>query len=86
MGGVGGVSRLWRRVLVGWAVAVAVGGGLTLWLQDSEAPHGPYTWQRDTSGETPAPVLSQDAERGCPSPTASPYDDPRAIVLCLRGG
>jgi hypothetical protein len=54
------VSRLWRRVLVVWAVAVAVGAGLTLWLHDSVEPRGPYTWEQEQPGEAPAPLLSQD--------------------------
>ncbi|MFG2377453.1 hypothetical protein ACGFY9_39080 [Streptomyces sp. NPDC048504] len=75
------MSRLWRRVLVAWAVAVVVGGGLTLWLQDPGEPHDP--------GATPTPLLrqdSQDTASACPRPTDSRYDDRRVIVVCVRGG
>ncbi|MDV7222674.1 hypothetical protein [Streptomyces prunicolor] len=74
-----GLSRLWRRVLVAWVVAVAVGGGLTLWLRDSgdaRAPGGAH-WQRQEN---------QDTASACPRPTDSRYDDPRVIVVCVRGG
>ncbi|WP_405950494.1 hypothetical protein OG588_33430 [Streptomyces prunicolor] len=74
-----GLSRLWRRALVAWAVAVAVGGGLTLWLQDSgdaRAPSGTqWQWQEN-----------KDTASACPRPTDSRYDDPRVIVVCVRGG
>ena len=84
------MSRLWRRVVVGWAVAVVVGGGLTLWLQDSGGPRGPYSWQLDKpGGETPTPLPSQDgqdAANDCPTPSASPYDDPQTIFVCLKDG
>ncbi|MDV9171270.1 hypothetical protein R6V09_14215 [Streptomyces sp. W16] len=79
-----GLSRLWRRVVVGWAVAVVVGGGLTLWLQDPGEQHEP--------GATPTPVLRQDSQNSqdtasdCPTPTASPYDDPQTIFVCLKDG
>ncbi|MEV6508930.1 hypothetical protein [Streptomyces sp. NPDC051642] len=75
------MSRLWRRALVAWAVAVAVGGGLTLWLQDSGRPHEPYSWQVDKPDVTPTPPLRQDDDSGCPTPT-----DPGAIVLCVKSG
>lgn len=72
------MSRLSRRVLVAWAVAVAVGGGLTLWLQDSGEPHGPAV--------TPTPLSRQDEESNCPRPTDSRSDDPRVLIVCVRGG
>ena len=78
------MSRLWGRALVAWAVAVAVGGGLTLWLQDSGDAQAP--------GGTPTPLLRQDRQDGqdtasdCPTPTASPYDDPQTIFVCLKDG
>jgi hypothetical protein len=75
---VDGLSRLWRRALVGWAVAVAVGGGLTLWLQDSGTSHPP--------GETRTPLSRQDGESACPMPTDSRRDDHRVLVVCVRGG
>lgn len=36
--------RVWRRFLVLWAVAVAGGGILTLWLQASAQPPPPTGW------------------------------------------
>ncbi|MFB6844485.1 hypothetical protein ACFCXS_06400 [Streptomyces sp. NPDC056373] len=45
--------RMWRRVMVGWALLVAVAGGLTLWMQDSPEPRGPYVWQRTDPDEPP---------------------------------
>ena len=72
------MSRLWRRALVVWAVAVAVGGGLTLWLQDSGTSHPP--------GGTRTPLSGQDGESACPLPTDSRHDDPRVIIVCVRRG
>jgi hypothetical protein len=87
---VDGLSRLWRRVLVAWAVAVTLGGGLTLWLQDSGGPHEPNSRQVDKpGGETPTPLLSQDGQdtaNDCPTPAASPYDGPQTIFVCLKSG
>ncbi|MET7570882.1 hypothetical protein ABZT04_20645 [Streptomyces sp. NPDC005492] len=82
------MNRLWRRALVAWAVAVVVGGGLTLWLRDSGEPGGPYTWQVDSPGVTPTPSLShnpEDTESPCPAPTISPHDGTGA-TLCLTVG
>jgi hypothetical protein len=76
---VDGLSRLWRRAVVAWAVAVVVGGGLTLWLQDPGETHDP--------GAKPAPLLSQDSQdtaSDCPMPTASPDDGPLRIFVCLK--
>ena len=75
------MSRLWRRILVAWAVAVVVGGGLTLWLRDPGQSHEP--------GGTPTPSLRQDGQdtaSACPRPTDARYDAPRVIVVCVRGG
>lgn len=59
-----------------WLVAVAVGGGLTLWLQDAGEPEGAYQWQ-----EAEPPDVDMDSD--CPGPgiTPPPRDDGR-IVLC----
>ncbi|MGH1555503.1 hypothetical protein ACRAWF_37880 [Streptomyces sp. L7] len=84
------MSRSWRRVLVAWAVAVAVGGGLTLWAAGLGGPHEPYSWQLNKpDGETPTPSPSQDdqdAANDCPTPTASTHDNPHTIVICLKSG
>lgn len=45
--------RVWRRVVIAWALAVAVAGGLTLWMQDSTQPQGPYVWEQTKPDETP---------------------------------
>ncbi|MFG2127686.1 hypothetical protein ACGFNV_07790 [Streptomyces sp. NPDC048751] len=68
----GGRRRWWRWIVVGWAVTVAVGGGLTLWLQDSAEPPGPYVWENYDPSEAPAPLLQLDAtELPCPAETAA---------------
>ncbi|NEE21059.1 hypothetical protein G3M58_83190 [Streptomyces sp. SID7499] len=55
-----------RLVVVAWALAVAVTGGLTLWMQDSTEPRGPYVWEETGSG---------DAQHlpPCPTPQACAY-------------
>lgn len=73
------MSRLWRRALVAWAVAVAVGGGLTLWLRDSGDARAPSGTQRQRQE-------NQDTASACPRPTDSRYDGPRVIVVCVRDG
>ncbi|NGO14153.1 hypothetical protein G5C60_42815 [Streptomyces sp. HC44] len=78
--------RRWRWVAVVWAVAVVVGGGLTLWLQDSTEASAPST--REQQG-VPAPLLSVSEEElrsMCPEA----YDDDRdGAMLCFvrkKGG
>lgn len=43
--------RVWRLVVIVWVLVVAVVGGLTLWMQDSTEPRGPYVWE-DTNPQT----------------------------------
>lgn len=89
----GARRRLWRWVLCAWAVAVVAGGGLTLWLQDSARPQGPYGWEngdgatpRNAYGSTPGPLhTSGGNDDACP---AGPEPGPtqragRSAVLCL---
>ncbi|KOV97984.1 hypothetical protein ADK65_23970 [Streptomyces sp. NRRL B-1140] len=45
--------RVWRGLVIGWALLVAVAGCLTLWMQDSAEPRGPYVWQEADPGEAP---------------------------------
>ncbi|WP_244204457.1 hypothetical protein [Streptomyces africanus] len=45
--------RVWRWAVIVWVLAVAVAGGLTLWLQDSTQPRGPYVWEQTNPDETP---------------------------------
>ncbi|KUN71933.1 hypothetical protein AQJ54_04075 [Streptomyces griseorubiginosus] len=65
MGVTGRRSRLWRWALLVWAVLVVVAGGLTLWLQDSTEPPGPYVWE-ETS---PTPSLPDGWRSACPDVT-----------------
>ncbi|MFF3499152.1 hypothetical protein [Streptomyces sp. NPDC003247] len=73
-----GRRRLWRWAVVVWAVTAAVGGGLTLWLQDdAAAPTGPTGWQR---AGVPTPLLgSEVTDSPC-----RPYGSipPDTTVLC----
>lgn len=45
--------RIWRRAVIVWALAVAVAGGLTLWMRDSTEPQAPYVWEQTKPDETP---------------------------------
>lgn len=67
--------RLWRWAVTVWAVAVVVGGGLTLWLQDSGEPPEPYGGEETA---LPTPSLPEDIESLCPSATVRPGED----ILC----
>ncbi|MEV4789889.1 hypothetical protein [Streptomyces tuirus] len=55
-----------RLVVMVWALVAVVAGGLTLWLQDSAEPPGPYGWERTDPG---------DAQHlpPCPTPEACAY-------------
>jgi hypothetical protein len=55
-----------RLVVVVWVLAVAVAGGLTLWMQDSTKPRVPYVRERTDLGE------AQDLPP-CPTPEACTY-------------
>ncbi|MEU6274651.1 hypothetical protein ABZ871_19900 [Streptomyces populi] len=71
---------MWRLVLVVWAVAVAGGGLLTLWLRASVEPPPPTGWyntEQDGPGAPGPPLPSGPATPPCPS-----ADDGRA-VLCV---
>lgn len=73
-----GRRRLWRWAVIVWAVAVVVGGGLTLWLQDSaEPPEPPEPYGREETA-LPTPSLPEDIESLCPSVTVRPGED----ILC----
>ncbi|MEU7060442.1 hypothetical protein [Streptomyces sp. NPDC046197] len=47
---VGRRKRVWRWAVAGWVLAVTVGGGLTLWLQDDTHPPEPHVWQNADPG------------------------------------
>ncbi|MFE1246755.1 hypothetical protein [Streptomyces sp. NPDC058741] len=38
-------------MVIVWALAVVVAGGLTLWLRDSTYPGGPDVWEENQPGE-----------------------------------
>lgn len=44
---------MWRLVVIVWVLVVAVAGGLTLWMQDSTEPRGPYVWEETNPDEPP---------------------------------
>ncbi|WLW52283.1 hypothetical protein [Streptomyces sp. YU58] len=73
----GGRRRLWRRIVVAWVVLVAVAGGVTLWLQDSVEPPGPYRWEEARPSE---PSLPTGRDTPCPSPTAGAQEG--AAFVC----
>ncbi|WP_327697620.1 hypothetical protein [Streptomyces sp. NBC_00459] len=74
----------WRRAVLVWVLAVAVGGGLTVWLRDSAEPsatHGRY----GTGEDDPAPLLRQDVKDLCsatPGASPTPEETSRVIVVC----
>jgi hypothetical protein len=45
--------KVWRRVVIAWALVVVVAGGLTLWMRDSTQPRGPYVWENTNPGDKP---------------------------------
>ncbi|WP_256979640.1 hypothetical protein [Streptomyces sp. NRRL B-24085] len=63
-----GRRRPWLWAVAVWAALVAVAGGLTLWLQDSAEPPGPYGREESS----PTPELPEGWESMCPSPSPSP--------------
>jgi hypothetical protein len=75
---VSGRRRLWRWILLVWTALVVGAGVLTLWLQDSAEPTGPYSWEESS----PSPALPEGWESMCPSPTPDPGADP-TVVTCL---
>ncbi|MDO0911860.1 hypothetical protein QQM39_13695 [Streptomyces sp. DT2A-34] len=59
--------RVWRWVVGVWMALVAVGGGLTLFIQDSVEARAPYV------GEGRSPMPTSTADGGdCPRPTPEP--------------
>ncbi|NEC91594.1 hypothetical protein [Streptomyces sp. SID12501] len=81
--------RAWRRAVLVWVVAVAVGGALTVWLRDSADSSETYG-RYGTSDSGPALAPGQDdGENGCPpTPGGSPDPAPEAgptLVICAYG-
>lgn len=54
--------RGWRWAVGVWVAAAAVGGGLTLWLQDSTAPPARQPNGRHAPQESAAPLLHMDVD------------------------
>ena len=65
-----GRRRVWTWAVAVWAALAVAAGGLTLWLQDSAEPTGPYTWQESSPNRT----LPEGWRSQCPSPTADLAD------------
>ncbi|MFL4906970.1 hypothetical protein ACJ6WF_28180 [Streptomyces sp. MMS24-I2-30] len=82
----GGRRRAWRFAMVLWALAVAGGGGLTLWLQAGTGPREPYVWERTRTTPAPPPVADGD-DGGCPRrPPAVPSAAPSSLPPALPSG
>ncbi|MGN9760532.1 hypothetical protein [Streptomyces sp. SD31] len=65
------LRRVWRWVVWVWMVLVAVGGGLTLFIQDSVGARAPYVGE----GRSPMPTSMATAPTDggdCPRPTPEP--------------
>ncbi|MCX5061335.1 hypothetical protein OOK12_30720 [Streptomyces sp. NBC_00452] len=74
-GELGGTRRrMWRWAVLVWATAVAVGGGLTLWLQDSMQPRPPAVREQESPAEPAAPLLKA---------TACPNDEGATGFVCV---
>ncbi|GAQ70164.1 hypothetical protein ACKI1I_22625 [Streptomyces turgidiscabies] len=84
--------RVWRWAVLVWVVTVAVGGALTVWLQDSaEPPRTPASHGTDDSG--PAPVVGRNGDdlkdlagmcSATPGASPTPAEASGVIVVCLR--
>ncbi|MFJ8784025.1 hypothetical protein [Streptomyces sp. NPDC102476] len=72
-----GRRRVWQWAVAVWAALVVVAGVLTLWLQDSAEPPGPYSWEENSQ----TPALPEGWHSLCPSPTAAPGAR-RTLVAC----
>ncbi len=71
--------RLWRWALLVWVALVVVAGGLTLWLQDSAEPPGPYSWEENT----PTPAVPEEWPSTCPTPTSDPDAGPTLFACAF---
>ena len=74
--------RVWRWAVLVWALTVTVGGGLTLWLQDSGEPQ--YGRQREDHDVTPS--LPEGWRSQCPSPSPTSEDGAAQILCFIRTG
>ncbi|QNP70287.1 hypothetical protein IAG44_13080 [Streptomyces roseirectus] len=62
-------ARVRRWVVAVWAALVVVGGGVTLWLQDSARPPAPRGWYEAPSSLPTPPTASYS----CPPGAMCPY-------------
>ncbi|MFJ9901588.1 hypothetical protein ACIRVK_01555 [Streptomyces sp. NPDC101152] len=69
--------KAWRWAVAVWLVAVVVGGGLTLWLQDSAEPPPAARWEQSSPTQSPP----EGWQSQCP--TLTPDADGHAAVLCF---
>jgi hypothetical protein len=74
--------RVWRWAVLVWAVTVAAGGGLTLWLQDSREPR--YGWEG--AQPTVTPPLPEDWRSQCPTPSPTSQDGAGQYLCWVRTG
>jgi hypothetical protein len=76
------MSVVWRWGVGIWTAVVIVGGGLTLWLQDTAGPPPPAGWER--TGRGPTPGLPKGWETSCPVPKLPPgIEDGVVATTCL---
>ena len=77
-----GRRRAWAWAVAVWTALVVVAGVLTLWLQDSAEPTGPYRWEESS----PTPALPEGWASMCPSPTAEPGAHPTIVACAFISG
>ncbi|MDQ0907695.1 hypothetical protein QFZ22_003680 [Streptomyces canus] len=77
-----GHRRVWAWAVAVWAALAVVAGVLTLWLQDSAEPPGPYGWEESS----PTPALPEGWHSLCPSPTADPGAGPTVVACAFISG
>ena len=71
--------RVWRRMLLAWALVVVLGGGLTLLLRDAAESAS----QVGPEESSPSPSLPEGWESLCPQATAAADGDGGSDVLCF---
>ncbi|WP_157876888.1 hypothetical protein [Streptomyces graminilatus] len=75
----------WRRAVIVWVVAVAAGGGATVWLRDSARPPETPGWSRTDDrdparlprGHGPDPCATKTPEEPTPDAAGGP------AVVCI---
>ncbi|MGW3952148.1 hypothetical protein ACWEKM_14750 [Streptomyces sp. NPDC004752] len=76
----GGHRRIWRWAAVTWALVVAGGGGVTLWLRAGAEPREPYVWQRTQDASRTPPAAHGDGH-GCPRSASAAPETPSAVPV-----